>query len=167
MFGFAWSEKYGLSGLGSLQGIKEGWWRLLIFGVIIATITYLIFDRYFFNKGRGYYPHNLFWALSIPLNSFFFKETIRFGMIALSQRLIRNLPLSIFIVSLFFVSLSLKSFAFIGFRLSWNYLLITGLVLTMIINLILGYIYAKKGLLQSAFLHVIIDLRFAIFTFIS
>jgi len=166
MCGFAWSERYGLGGFGSFSNIKKNWLALLIIGILIGVISSLFFDRPFKKMAPYYYPRNPIWAFFIPINSAFFIETIRFGMIALVQRLIKNVHFANFSIAFFFAIVGLKSFTFVGLNFNGTILLITCFILTGLLNAFYGYIFIKKGLISAIFVHLVADMKFLILAFV-
>lgn len=166
MCGFAWSEKYGLCGFGSFPEIKKEWLKLVIIGILIGIISYLLFDRPFKEKAPYYYPTNLIWAFSIPINSAFFIETIRFGMISLVVRLVKNVHLANFSIAFFFAIAGLRSFNFVGLTFNWTMLMIVCFILTVLLNLIYGYIFIKKGLISAILVHLVADMKFLVLAFV-
>jgi hypothetical protein len=163
--GFAWSKRYGLCGLGSFVTLKANWIKLLIIGILIGTVSCLLFDRQFKLMAPYYYPKNPICALFIPINAAFFIETIRFGMVSLVQRLIKNYHFANFSIAVFLAIAGLKSFTFVGLDFNWTFLAIACFILTVLLNLVYGYIFIKKGLICAIFVHFIADLKFLILAF--
>lgn len=165
IFGFAWSEKYGLCGLGSFLTLKKDWLKLLIIGILIGVISYFCFDRTFKKIAPYYYPTNPIWAFFIPLNTAFFTETIRFGMVSLVVRLVKNVHFANFSIAFFFAIAGLKSFTFVGLKFDWTILLIACFILTALLNALYGYIFIKKGLIGAIFVHLVADMKFLVLAF--
>jgi len=164
--GFAWSEKYGLCGLGSFSLLKKNWITLLIIGILIGVISYLFFDKQFKKIAPYYYPRNPIWAFFIPINSAFFIETVRFGMISLVQRLVKNVHFANFSIAFFCALVGLKSFTFVGLNFNWTTLLIVCFLLTVLLNAIYGYIFIKKGLISAIGVHLVAEMRFLVLAFV-
>lgn len=158
--GFAWSKIYGLAGFGSFSDIKNNWLKLLIIGVSIAVVSCLFFDRSFRSIAPYYYPKNPVCALFMPINSAFFIETIRFGMISLVQRLIKNSHFANFSIAFFFAVAGLKSFTFVGVNFNWTLVALTCFILTVLLNVVYGYIFIKKGVVCAIVAHFVADLKF-------
>ncbi|MEW6095346.1 MAG: hypothetical protein AB1567_02290 [bacterium] len=163
--GFGWSKKYGLCGFGSFLDFKKDWLKLLIIGGVIGILSYQFFDKPFKSIAPYYYPTNPIWALTIPINSAFFIETIRFGMVSLVQRLIKNVHFANFSIAFFFAIVGLKSFIFIGLDFNWSALAIACFTFTVLLNIVLGYIFIKKGLISTIFVHLVADLKFVVLAF--
>lgn len=163
--GFAWSKKYGLCGFGSFLDFKKHWLKLLIIGGLIGVISYYFFDKPFRSMAPSYYPTNPLWALIIPINSAFFQETIRFGMISLVQRLVKNAHFANCSIAFFFAIVGIKSFIFVGLNFNWSVLSINCFIFTVLLNIVLGYIFIKKGLISTIFVHLVVNLKFLFLAF--
>lgn len=163
--GFGWSKRYGLCGLGSLAILKNNWLYLLIIGILIGVISCLLFDMEFRTMAPYYYPTNPICAFFIPINSAFFIETIRFGMVSLVQRLIKNYHFANFSIAFFLAIAGLKSFTFVGLDFNWTSLAIACFILTVLLNVMYGYIFIRKGLICAIFVHFIADLKFLVLAF--
>jgi len=163
--GFAWSEKYGLYGFGSFLDIKKNWLKLVIIGGLIGIISYQFFDKPFKSIAPYYYPTNPIWALFTSINSAFFIETIRFGMISLVQRLAKNPHFANFSIALFFAIVGLKSFTFVELDFNWSAVAIACFILTVLLNIILGYIFIKNGFMCAIFVHLLLNLKFLLLAF--
>ncbi len=164
--GFGWSKTYGLAGFGSFSDIKHNWLKLLIIGVLIAVVSCLFFDRSFRAMAPYYYPKNPVCALFMPLNSAIFIETIRFGMVSLVQRLIKNSHFANFSIAFFFAIAGLKSFSFVGVNFDWTFVALTCFILTIVLNVVYGYIFIKKGVVCAIFVHFVAELKFLILAFV-
>lgn len=158
-FGFAWSKKYGLAGLGGFTWLKADLWKLVLIGLIFATVPLFTFDRYFSILMPYFYPSNPLWILSISLKASFFNEVIRFGMMALIVRLAKKIYLSNIIVSLFLVYIGVRSFRLVGLEMEWDYFSMSCLVWSFIFNLSMGYLYARFGIISTMFIQFVISLR--------
>lgn len=162
-FGFAWSKKYGLAGLGSFIQFKANVWKLSLVALIFVAVSIFTFDRYFSILMPFFYPSNPLWILSISLKASFFNEVIRFGMMALVVRLTKRIYLSNIIVSVFLVYIGVRSFRLVGSEMEWDYFSMSCLTWSLIFNLSMGYLYARFGIISTMFIQFIVGLRLVLY----
>ncbi|HAV42628.1 TPA: hypothetical protein DCX15_01235 [bacterium] len=158
-FGLAWSKKYGLRGIGDPKEVKRNLWKFLLVGILVATTSYLLFDRTLSIKAPSLYPSNPLWILSISLKASFFNEIVRFGMMALVARLTRNIHVANIVVSGFLVYIGIRSFRLVGLGFDWDHFSLLCVGYSFIFNLLMGYLYARFGIISTMLIQFLIGLR--------
>lgn len=166
--GLGWSKKFNLVGFGNLWELKRIWLKLITLGLLLGSISAAFFDTRFKSIAPYYYPANPLWALSILIDSAFFIETIRFGMMMIAFRLIRRLYLSNILTALFLTLVGLKSFSFLPIGVNnLNLISILAFLFNLVFQLILGYVFIKKGLICALFVHIIYGLKYLYFAILQ
>jgi len=171
--GFAFSKHYGLPEWGQFQELRKRAFRFYLpIAICLGIISYFFFDRWFGRLAPEFYPKNFFWAFSIPFRSAFLEETVfRFGMVTVFVGAIRRWlnPLwAVGIVSLFYsLVISQKTFELVG--LVWDVNVQTMIMVfnSFLTHFLLGYVYLKKGLSHSIFLHFLLTLKYPVLSLMS
>lgn len=163
-FGLAWGRGCGLVGIVDWPRLKISLPILFLFGFIVGMGSFLLIDRHLSIYAPYLYPSNPIFSITIPFKSAFFGEVIRFGGMALISRLLRNIHLSNLTLSIFFLYLGIRSLRFIdpGFILEWW--VVIGLGWGLLVNLAMGYMYARIGILSTILVQFVAGWRFFLFT---
>jgi len=160
--GFSFSRKLGLPGFGDLGRFKDSISFLLACGVLMTALSYLLFDRYFYEVSKASYPKDTLYLLSYPLKAAFTDEVIlRLCFVTLGVGIFRNKSVGVILVSVVAAIFTIKYFQFMGVGFFFNYLCITQLVLSFAANLVLGYLFVTRGLLHSMGLNFLFGLKYA------
>lgn len=167
-FGLAWSRVYGLGGIiVDFERFKRWLPFILLLSFIIGTGSFVVQDIHLSIHLPYLYPKNPLFSLTIPLKAAFFQEVIRFGGMALVCRLTKNLHLSNLIISIFFLYLGTRFISFAGLGLDQHRWLLLAFGWSFIVNLIMGYMYAKLGIVSTMTIQFVASLRFLLFTKLS
>ncbi len=165
--GFILSKKHNLPGMGTFKGLKKFLPVLIPVGVSAAVFSYFIFDRYMLYISPRSYPDGVFYIIFFLLKNAIAEELIlRLGILTLCIGLFKNKTAGIIITSFIAVLFSFSYLDFIGLTFGLNYILISGVIVTFIINLILGYVFVKRGLISSAFLRLVLGIKYIIIAFL-
>ena len=166
LIGFAGSEKLGFKGWGDWQLIKDSLQKILLFGIIIALVTYISKDFHLLNQFRSYYPSSVILLLGIPLYISLFKELCaRFGLVTLFAGVFKTKQLAVILAALIFAIAQIAVYQLIGVLPQFNWLLLTVLMGELVVSIFLGDLYLKKGLGMSLAVSVVANLRLMLLFF--
>ncbi|MFC1535289.1 hypothetical protein ACFL7M_18220 [Thermodesulfobacteriota bacterium] len=165
MVGFSFSRRFKLPGFGDRKEFIASMPLLMILGTFMVTLSYLLFDRYFYEISPSSYPEGLLYLISFPIKGAFTEEIIlRLCMVTIGIGLLKNRIAGVVLVSILASFFTLKYFFFIGIGFGPNYLLIIQFLLSFSANLILGYLFVTKGLLYSMTLKLILGMKYTVVT---
>jgi hypothetical protein len=163
MVGFSFVDRYKLPGLGDPKGLIGSLPGLLAVGAAMITLSYFLFDRYFFVISPHSYPQDFLYLLSLPFQGAFTDEIIlRFCLVTLCMGIFKRKSLAVIFVSALASLFSVKYFYFFGIMFDLNVLSLTHLLLSLSSNLILGYVFVSRGLIYSITLKFIFSLKYFI-----
>ncbi|MBW1886807.1 MAG: hypothetical protein JRI52_00460 [Deltaproteobacteria bacterium] len=161
--GFSYSEKRGLVGFGDKIGFIRSIPLLLLLGVIMIALSYLLFDRFFFEISPTSYPKDLLFLISIPFKGAFTEELIlRFSLVTIVVGIFKDRVTGIVIASAIATLFTLKYLQIVGISFCLNHLIVAGLLLSFSANLILGYLFAYRGLLYAMAFNFILGMKYAV-----
>ncbi|MCK8825112.1 hypothetical protein [Fuchsiella alkaliacetigena] len=167
LIGFTGSEKLGFKGWGDWQLIKESLQKILLFGIIIALVTYLFRDYHLLNEFRSYYPSSVILLSGTPLYISIFKELCaRFGLVTLLAGVFKTEQLAIILAAIIFAIAQIAVYQLIGILTQFDWLLLTVLIGELIVSIFLGYLYLKKGLGMSVAVSFVANLRLMLLFFV-
>lgn len=165
--GFSFSKRLELPGFGDRSRLIHSIPLLLVLGVVMAALSYLLFDRYFLELSPVSYPKNLLYLISIPFKGAFTEEVIlRFCMVTLGVGLLKNRIAGVVLVSALGSIFTVKYFHYIGIGFALNYLFMIQLLLSFVANLILGYLFVTRGLLCSMALKFFFGTKYAVISWV-
>jgi len=163
MVGFSFVNRFKLPGLGDPKGLIGSLPTLLAVGSAMITLSYFIFDRYFYVISPHSYPQGFLYLFSLPLQGAFTDEIIlRFCLVTLCVGLFKRKSAGVIFVSVLASLFSIKYFYFFGINLDLNYLFLIHLVLSFSSNLILGYVFVSRGLIHAIALKFIFGLKYLV-----
>ncbi len=175
VMGTFFAERYGLRGAGDRTSVAQSKWLILLAAPLLSVCSYWLFGRAIAERVPGYYPASLMWALAHVLKGALFDEVVaRYGMMticcgALASRgrdlrgspyLTWKLWLANLIQAVFFTALALGGLSFYGLAPSLTPLLIASLSASLVIHLMLGYVYARYGLGAAMLCHFALGLKY-------
>lgn len=160
MAGFLFSKRLGLPGFGDPG--RFGKTAPLLFGtaLVMGSLTYLLFDRYFFHISPATYPNDLLYLFAYPYKIAFTNEVVlRFCFVTLAIGILKHKTAGVILVSGIASLLTLKYIQFLDIGRSFSHLFLIQLVISFFVNLILGYLYVTRGLIYSMALHFLFGTR--------
>lgn len=163
MIGFSFSLRFELPRKISLDEVIRRIPLLLLLGGAMITISYLLFDRYFYEVSPISYPKDLICLLAFPLKGAFADEVIlRLCLVTICVGLLKSKGAAVVLVSALSSLFTIKYFHFVGIEFGFNYLCITQLVLSFAANLVLGYFFVTKGLVYSMILKFLFGMKYMV-----
>ena len=161
--GFSYSEKRGLAGFGDKTGFIRYIPLLLLLGANMSALSYLLFDRFFFKISPASYPKDLIFLVSFPFKGAFTEELIlRFSLVTIMVGIFRHKVTGIVIASAIATLFTLKYLQIVGISFRLNYLIVASLLVSFSTNLVLGYLFAYRGLLYSMGLNFLMGIKHAV-----
>ena len=161
--GLSFANKYNLPGLGDPRDLIASLPLLLALALAMITLSYFLFDRYFYEISPFSYPQNLLYLISLPFQGAFTDEIIlRFCLITLFVGLFKRKSIAVVSVSALASLFTIKYFYFFGITLDLSYLFITQLTLSFSSNLILGYLFVSRGLCYSIALKFLFSMKYVV-----
>lgn len=161
--GFSYSEKRGLAGFGDKISFIRSIPLLLLLGAIMIALSYLLFDRFFFEISPASYPKDLLFLISFPFKGAFTEELIlRFSLVTIVVGIFRSKVTGIVIASAIATLFTLEYLRIVGISFRLNYLIFASLLLSFSTNLILGFLFAYRGLLYAMALNFLLGMKYAV-----
>ena len=161
MTGLAFSRRHGLPGLGDPSKLRKEFKGIASLGLVMAIVSLIAFDIWFFDISPSAYPANVFYALSLPFKGAFTEEVIlRLCMVTLAVGIIKRKWVGIFIVSVLAPFLSLKYFRYMGLEGLPFGLLTVQFLLSFASNMILGIVFVTRGLFSCMVLKFFLNLKY-------
>ncbi len=161
VIGFSFSTRFDLPRDISLGEIVRKIPLLLLLGGVMITVSYLLFDRYFYEVSPISYPKDLIYLITFPLKGAFADEVIlRLCLVTICVGLLKNRGAAVVVVSAISSLFTIKYFNFVGIEFGLNYLCITQLVLSFAANLVLGYFFVTRGLVYSMILKFLFGMKY-------
>ncbi|MCC7384516.1 MAG: CPBP family intramembrane metalloprotease [Deltaproteobacteria bacterium] len=162
LIGALFVERAGLVGLGT-RASKRSLLVLFAMGAAASAVIYTVVGRSIAEKLPGQYPCALGWALVGTLRGALFEEVVaRYGMMTLLVGITRRTWLANILQAIFFSAVSTRAIAFATGPLALDALTAATIVTSLIVNLIAGGLYAKRGLASAAAFHLGISTRFTL-----
>lgn len=157
------ARRHGLPGLGTLATLRRSLPLVLPGGIMLGALTYLLIGLPLSRQVPGCYPEDLGWAAVITFKGALFDETVaRFCMMTIFCGVVKRPQLANVMQAGFFTFLTTRNMAFYGIPLRWNLISVAGMSGALVGNLAHGWTYARHGLLASATLHMLVDLKFVV-----
>jgi len=161
--GFSYSEKRGLGGFGDGIEFIRSIPLLLLVGIIMIALSYFLFDRFFFEISPASYPNDLLFLISFPFKGAFTEELIlRFSLVTIMVGIFKDRVTGIVIASAIATLFTLKYLQIVGISFRLNHIIVAGLLLSFSTNLILGYLFAYRGLLYAMALNFLLGMKYAV-----
>ena len=161
--GFTFGKRYELPGLGTLQGYKKDLPWLLIIGAVLMMASYLFFDRYFYLLSPGAYHEEYIYLIAIPFKGAVTEELIlRFGLVTIGVGICRNRYAGVVLVAIFATLLSIRYFTFIGVDIAFSYIFVVSVIITFLVNCILGYLFVTRGLAYAMTVKLVYALKYVL-----
>lgn len=158
--GISLGPRYQLPVFGDLQDFKSDLPFMLILGFFLMGLSFLFFDRYFYRISPVSYPSQFLFLVSIPLKGAITGEIIlRLGLVTIGAGICKNRMGGVCLVSVFSTFLSIKYLYFAGIQMSLSYIFIVQILLTFLINMILGLLYVSRGLLHAMTVKFVFNLK--------
>lgn len=164
-------DRYKLPGLGEPREayrtfIKWGGWAAVA-GIFLG---WFLHDRFFYavvpaKTGIYMYPKDIFTSATLVVQTVFTKEVIfRFGLLTLAVGLFRGKhnTLAVILTALFAPALSLRQLLFVDYAF-FDFHTVSTLIWSLSLNLLVGFIYVKKGLFSTMTVRMCVDLRYLIY----
>jgi hypothetical protein len=161
MIGFSFSKRFEFPGFGDLKGFTRSMPYLIMGGAVMIILSFFLYDRYFFEISPISYPKGILYLISLPVKGAFTDEIIlRFCLVTIATGLLKSKSAGVGIVSAFASLIAIKYFHFIGVNISLNYLFLTHIFFSFLVNFVLGYLYVTKGLIYSMALGFFFNLKY-------
>lgn len=165
MVGLSFSKRFELPGFWDKQSFVHSIPFLLVLGAVMAAISYLFFDRYFFQVSPFSYPSGLIYLILLPFKGAFTEEIIlRLCLVTIGVGLLKSKIAGVILISILASFFTVKYFHFVDIEFGINYLTLTQFFLSFLSNLILGYLFVTRGLLYSMVLKYILGVRYILVT---
>ncbi|MEA3506060.1 MAG: hypothetical protein U9R36_00980 [Elusimicrobiota bacterium] len=159
--GYLFYKRQNLPGFGNPEELLKDIPLLAVVGLILAAISYILFDRYFVHLSPQSYPRNIFYILAVALKAALTEEIIlRWSITTLAVALLKSKKWGVVFSSAIALLFTFKYFNFIEIKISWSYIFIVQVTLTFLSNLILGYLFVTKGLFHSMALKFFLGVRY-------
>jgi hypothetical protein len=170
MVGLYYANRLGLKGFDNLKEFHRKILPFLALGILLIPLSYVSSDRAIMTRIPEYYPGNIKLAMGMPLIVLSIEVIMRFGFITIFVYLLRWLkfhrhpwPASLMVAA--FVAgqayMSLQSLDIIqGFDLFALRLVGTAFIL----NLLLGEIYIRKGIMPAIFTHLGLEAKYLLYS---
>jgi hypothetical protein len=159
--GYLFYARHDLPGFGSGKNLVKDMPLLAAAGLVLAAMTYILFDRYFVHLSPQSYPRNNFYIIAVALKAALTEEIIlRWGITTLAVALLKSKKWGVALSSIIAVLFTFKYFNFIEIKISWSYIFIAQVTLTLLSNLVLGYLFVTRGLIHSMVLKFLLGLRY-------
>lgn len=166
--GFSFTKKMGLPGMGDAAGFFKTLPLILFSGVLMAGLSYLLFDRLFFRVSPESYSGGILHIVSYPFKAAFTDEVIlRFALVTISIGILKKRFTGVLAVSAIASVFTIKYFKFMGLDYTSNHLFISQLLISFVLNLILGWLFVTRGLFYSMALHFVFAARLAFVKMLS
>jgi hypothetical protein len=162
-FGLAWSRGCGLGGIVNGERFRRNIPLILIFSFVVGAGSFLISDIHLSTRIPYLYPSSPIFSLMIPLKAAFFNEVIRFGGMALVARLSKSIHLSNIIISIFFLYTGISSLRLVGIDYTLEDWMPWAIGWSLLVNLGMGYMYARIGILSTMVVQFVAGLRLLLF----
>jgi hypothetical protein len=161
--GFTFGKRYALPGFGASRRYIHDLPLLLAAGAALMIISCVFFDRYFYMLSPGSYPEGLLYLLVIPLKGAVAEELIlRFGLVTIGVGICRNRYAGVILVAVFATLLSIRYFIFIGIDIAFSYIFIVQVILTFLVNCILGYLFVTRGLVYAMTVKLVYGVKYVL-----
>lgn len=159
--GLSLARRYNLPGLGALRDIRTVLPALLVGGASFIVVSYLVHDRFLLVVSPASYPDSLLLAALLPFKKALTEEVIlRLGFLTFCMGLFKNKIAAVTSSSLIAVLFSLPYVDFIGLRVTADYIIVSGMLLTFVTNLVLGWLFVTRGLTSSMTFGFIVGLKY-------
>lgn len=159
--GFTFGKRYILPGFGVFRSYIQDLPWLIAAGTGLLIISFVFFDRYFFNLSPGSYPKEYFYLMAIPFKGAVAEELIlRFGLVTIGVGICKNRFAAVVLVSVFATLLSIRYFTFIGMDIAFSYIFIVQVILTLLVNCILGYLFVTRGLVYAMTIKFVLGFKY-------
>jgi hypothetical protein len=161
LVGLSFAPRYRLPGLGISRRIARDLPLLVLGGLVLAAVSFVLFDRYFYAVSPGSYPTSPLMLVCLPLKGAFADEVIlRLGILTVAVGLLKHRGAGVILMAALAALMSLRYFQFLGMSLGVNYIMIAHLSLSFAGNLVMGYLYVHRGLAHAMILKVIYGCRY-------
>ncbi len=161
LVGRFFSARYGLAGLGSFTGMFKDLKKFVLLAMIMIPIFLLVLDPIIFKKMSILNPKNLWAAAGVALKSSIFEEIVlRYGVITILAGLLRRTYLAVFVGAVLATLLGVRSGFMTGMSPEPSLSLILMVTVSLLLNLLYGYLYASHGLISAMSAHLLIDLKY-------
>ncbi|MBW2528803.1 MAG: CPBP family intramembrane metalloprotease [Deltaproteobacteria bacterium] len=159
--GALFAKRYGLVGVGSVADLRRARLWVLAVAPALSLATYLLFGRAIAARVPGYYPEELYWALAKALKGALFDEVVaRFGMMTILCGIFRRVWLANVLQAAFFTVLAVLGLSFYAVEPTASVYFAVSIAASVGIHLLLGWTYAKYGLVTAMALHFVYGLKF-------
>lgn len=159
--GFTFGKRFALPGFGIFRNYIQDLPKLIAAGTVLMMISFVLFDRYFFNLSPGSYPKEYFYLMTIPFKGAVAEELIlRFGLVTIAVGICKNRSAGVVLVSVFATLLSIRYFTFIGMDIAFSYIFIVQVILTFLVNCILGHLFVTRGLAYAMTIKFVLGFKY-------
>jgi len=163
IIGLSFSKKFGLPGFGDPGSFNRSIPLLLTLGVVMISLSYFLFDRYFYHVSPLSYPKNALCLISLPFKGAFTEEIIlRLCLVTLSVGFLKHKGAGVVLASVVATLFTIKYFHFIGIKYDLNYLFVTQLLLSFTAHLLLGYLFVTRGLIYAMALKFLFCIKYGV-----
>lgn len=163
VIGLSFSERYALPGLGDFKKFLKSIPILFVVGAIMIALSFIFFDRFYFQISPQSYPAEFKYLFTLPFKSALTDEIIlRLGLTTIAVGLLRSKGAGVVLVAALTSYFIIKYNHFIGIDIEFDYLFISQLAISFIANLLLGYLFVNYGLLYTMGLKFIFGLKYIV-----
>ncbi len=161
MIGQTFSKRYSLPGFGDFKKFLKSIPILIITGTVMIALSFIFFDRFYFEVSPQSYPVDYRYLVSFPFKGALTEEIIaRLGLTTIAVGLLRSKGAGVVLVSALSAFYTIKYNQFVGIDSQFEYLFVCQLLLAFISNLIFGYLYVEHGLYYAMGLKFVFGLKY-------
>jgi hypothetical protein len=163
MVGQTFSKRYSLPGFGDFKKFLKSIPILIITGTVMIALSFIFFDRFYFEVSPQSYPVDYKYLVSFPFKGALTEEIIaRLGLTTIAVGLLRSKGAGVVLVSALSAFYTIKYNQFVGIDSQFEYLFVCQLLLAFISNLIFGYLYVEHGLYYAMGLKFVFGLKYLV-----
>ena len=161
MIGLTFSKRYSLPGFGDFRKFLKSIPLLIIAGGVMIAISFIFFDRFYYELSPQSYPVDILYLISFPFKSALADQIIvLLGLTTIAVGLLRSKGAGVVLVSALSAFFIIKYNHFVGISPEFEYLFVCQLLVAFISNLIFGYFYVKHGLYYAMGLKFVFGLKY-------
>ena len=163
MIGLTFSKRYSLPGFGDFKKFLKSIPLLIVAGSVMIALSFIFFDRFYFQISPQSYPVDMIYLVSFPFKSALTDQIIALlGLTTIAVGLLRSKGAGVVLVSALSAFFIIKYNQFVGIDPEFEYLFVSQLLVAFISNLIFGYLYVKHGLYYAMGLKFVFGLKYIV-----
>ncbi len=164
LLGSLLSRRYHLTGLGDPRRMLRRLPLLLGVGAVLATLRWLLVDRWLLVSGGGVVPRGAGVALQGAIAGAVYGEMVaRYGMMTAFTGVLRRPMGAAFAVAVFFAVEQSQVFAATGHAWGWNGETALAMWMGISEGMALGWVYWRWGLWGAMMLRAVLLMRFVLY----